>query len=581
MNTKTILKRLFTITLCSLIIVSTQIDRLNVNASTYVTSFESITGSTGRGAAKISWNNNGNNVYKVYKSTDGSKYETVGVNFEEISRVRVLQIYPHPSAQYQLKTWMESNGYGKGLLSVDSVWWDSFMSNPWAYLTTDGSSTNGNWKYDVIFFGTWDSNNGKEFNTAGMNATISFIRAGRGCIIGHDIICDSDGRGYYHGAGNNFNTNALAPYFGLTSPNRAWANGRGSTSTQVQITKTGLFTTYPWTIGGTGTVLNIPTAHNVGQHVGNGTIWLKFYGSSVDTTSGYGANSNFYLETYNNCAMIMTGHSSGQATADEQKIIANLIFFSVQLHSNSPVTDNSAMDYAAPNVPIINVLSQNDTGVDVDVTAADNGSQYYYKIEEFNKNDTTRPISTAQTSGRVTSGIKGYRYVVNTNANTTVTVNNASTNKNIHIDRTNGVQYLHVAAVDGAGNISGTTHYKILSKDVHAPIISSVGEYTLQINAADDSSNQTNELVSGIKGYCVTNSAVKPAADKFEPSVNLKSLRSGTNYVWAMDNAGNISAPYKTFVHSDLFYEGVEVNRVYYNGTEVNEYMFEGNKIFF
>ena len=43
-------------------------------------------------------------------------------------------------------------------------------------------------------------------------------------------------------------------------------------------------------------------------------------------------NNNFYLSTYNNTAMIQTGHSNCQATSDEQKIIANTIFFMYYKH---------------------------------------------------------------------------------------------------------------------------------------------------------------------------------------------------------------------------------------------------------
>ena len=42
-------------------------------------------------------------------------------------------------------------------------------------------------------------------------------------------------------------------------------------------------------------------------------------------------SSNFYLTTWNNTAMIQTGHSNGQSTPDEQKLLANTLFYLSQL----------------------------------------------------------------------------------------------------------------------------------------------------------------------------------------------------------------------------------------------------------
>ena len=54
--------------------------------------------------------------------------------------------------------------------------------------------------------------------------------------------------------------------------------------------------------------------------------------------------------------MIQTGHSSGQATTDEQKILANLVFYMNQLLFNTYTTnDASAQDVAKPNTPVADV----------------------------------------------------------------------------------------------------------------------------------------------------------------------------------------------------------------------------------
>ena len=58
--------------------------------------------------------------------------------------------------------------------------------------------------------------------------------------------------------------------------------------------------------------------------------------------------------TYNNIAMIQTGHSNGAATSDEQKILSNLIFYMNQILFNMYYNvDYAAMDITPPTVPVI------------------------------------------------------------------------------------------------------------------------------------------------------------------------------------------------------------------------------------
>ena len=38
-------------------------------------------------------------------------------------------------------------------------------------------------------------------------------------------------------------------------------------------------------------------------------------------------NYKYYLTTWNNTAMIQTGHSRGESTEDERKVLANTLFY--------------------------------------------------------------------------------------------------------------------------------------------------------------------------------------------------------------------------------------------------------------
>ena len=62
-------------------------------------------------------------------------------------------------------------------------------------------------------------------------------------------------------------------------------------------------------------------------------------------------NSKYYLTTWNNTAMIQTGHSNGQSTEDERKVLANTLFYLKQLTHKTEILDNSARDIADPNKP--------------------------------------------------------------------------------------------------------------------------------------------------------------------------------------------------------------------------------------
>lgn len=403
----------------------------------------------GYGSVSLDWSSYdyADKNFKVYKSSDGGNtYETVGIDYTLVDEVKCLQIYPIADASNQLKTWMETNGYGKGIIKIESVYIDNFNSNPDAYL----KDSNGNYKYDVIFFGTWDRNNSKDLTPASKLAVEQYIKSGRGCIVGHDTI--SYASGAYWWKHNNFI--ALDSYFGINNNRTEYMElNHNNISNQVKIIKSGLFTTYPWNIGEAGTILTIPEAHNVGQRIDKATKWLEFYNSLNPTTT---SDSNYYLSTYNNCASIMTGHSNGAASVDEQKILANLIFYCNQLIFNTYYSrDSSAQDFANPNAPVLDVTGSNFT-----FSATDNGSTYHYYVESFDKNDTTetglldRSVTKSLT---VTTGVRKYRYILDNNANTTVTLSNGTETTGTSILENRSYDYLHVAAIDGAGNIGATS----------------------------------------------------------------------------------------------------------------------------
>lgn len=411
----------------------------------------------GYGSVSLDWRqyNYSNKNFKVYKSSDGGRtYETVGIDYRSVTQVRLLQIYPADGAANQLKVWMEYNGYGKGIIKVDSVYIDTFNANPYGYL----KDSSGNWKYDVLLFGTWDCNNHKDISDSTYNAVSQFINAGRGVIFGHDTICHFNASPATHKNFEKFK-NLLDLTITDYYENIDYSGYVGSAKaggTKVRIKRKSLFTTYPWSIGNVGTELTIPYAHTLRQALPNtNNVDLQF--SSY--ASGY-ENESWYLTIKNNCAMIQTGHSSGQATTDEQKILANLVFYMNQLLFNTYTTnDASAQDFASPNTPSV---TQNNSILSY--SAEDNGSTYWYYIESYSKDDTS-PVGLIDRSGKqpltVKTGVKKYRYLFSNNATETLTTSTGTETTGTSVPVNYDYKYFHVAAVDGAGNISATKSVEV------------------------------------------------------------------------------------------------------------------------
>lgn len=103
----------------------------------------------------------------------------------------------------------------------------------------------------------------------------------------------------------------------------------------------------------------------------------------------------------------------------------------------------------------------------------DHGTVYYHYAESYLTSDKTNILSTtisSPTYNNILTGVKRYYYILNTSATTAVTEGNkqGSTNANAINVRVNVSfdQYLHVAAVDAAGNVSDTIHIKIEPREI-------------------------------------------------------------------------------------------------------------------
>lgn len=283
----------------------------------------------------------------------------------------------------------------------------------------------------------------------------------------------------------------IAPEKSLSkNQSKYWHN-----SSQVIAAKRGLLLEYPNDVSEPGRILNIPNTHNTNDFV-TGDVWLQFYNPSshgrgpnpisiTELPDGTKGAKDAYLSTYNNTAIIQTGHNSlatgGKmiTTEDEQKVIANTIFYLAQLTTETSHKDRSGMDVVGPN-KIQGLTYNRNTNTVIFPTPKDNGSTYEYYVEAIGQNDG-RIFHSNIIELTNTSGLAGYSYVVDFNKDTMPDNQIETTNTSFTLDLTGKIgNYLHLAAVDKAGNISEVIHYEIDSNPPTFEIISLNEEWTNQ-----------------------------------------------------------------------------------------------------
>ncbi len=435
----------------------------------------------------LNWTNSDKSQPYSYMLYSKSAHESTFQSIPSKEHVNVLNIYPDKQTDSwgvsgtvsftsaldgksytllksaSLKMWMEAansdnlHGYGKGFISVDAISFTDFNANPNFYLK--GSS--GSYKYDVVFFGAWDGYSNEDISDSTETAVEAYVNTGRGLLIGHDTAsCAPE---FMH---TNFSRLAekYAHLYALGGLSQYPAYGYD----QVTIKKKGLLTNYPWPIGDVGTILDTPMSHSYGQFA-MGDIWMTYLRNSwsssaeMNTYNGHSGTNNFYLTTWNNVAMIQTGHSNCAATPDEQKVLANTLFYLAQITTDTSWNDHKGQDLDAPDKPVISGVTHNSdrTQYTVNYSSQDNATGYQYYVEASGQNDGAKYDSPV-ISISLKTGMKGYSIVVDNSPDTVPDGSITTTSGSYTFSRPSGSRfYIHIAAVDNAGNISSVAHYPV------------------------------------------------------------------------------------------------------------------------
>lgn len=408
--------------------------------------------------------------YRVFRQKEGQEWESRSSWDGE--KVRVLNIYPSPAAKNYLVNWMtaplttENIPAGYDLFDISTVYIDDYNQNPNAYLMDE----NGKYLYDVLFFGTYNSNAYKDISDAAYEATQAYVNTGRGVLFGHDTIslCPPE---------NHPNFAKFADQLGI----KLLSYAHVPASTHVRVVNRGFLTSFPWNIEGD---LTVPPTHTLGQLTGGSmtaTVWMEMdgvSGSDLET----GSLSNAYLFTKNQLAMIQTGHSNGQATDDERKVIANTLFYLKQLTQETSAVDHSFYDEEAPLITSVTEEPENGS---VTIHALDRGTLYRYYVQAVNESaeknigleEQGAVINSNIVEAEAVSNIQGYILGISydtdpieglvsydENGNLTSDVMQAENGILIYqpiIEENEEERYLHIYAVDHAGNVSEETVLKL------------------------------------------------------------------------------------------------------------------------
>ena len=180
-------------------------------------------------------------------------------------------------------------------------------------------------------------------------------------------------------------------------------------------------------------------------------------GEVVSSKPAYGGSS-YINATY----AITSGSDVGIEEGNGQAVIATVSAGYQEALSLDAVP---APDKAAPDAVVIGEIEDDDNSTLLVHwnRPNDKGTAYYHKAESYEAGNGTFLSTSNITKNTLISGIAGYRYIVDSQAGTTVTPTNGTFEQypECFVTLTGSIQYLHVAAIDVAGNISPTTHVRL------------------------------------------------------------------------------------------------------------------------
>lgn len=224
--------------------------------------------------------------------------------------------------------------------------------------------------------------------------------------------------------------------------------------------------------GGTHMTTVYHKEYSLGCGLDQGSIICGMASGQVlaDTPSYGGSNYGniTLLKNYSQGAGTQTGNGSVTITSESAG------FVEVQALDGVKATDLAAPDAVQENKIYKDADPDSENRVIISWEAPpDYGTTYYHRAESFLAGTTSVLSNSNVTSNTLTSGVSGYYYLVDGFPGTAVNSSNGAflkepgknTRARVTVNITTQQQYLHVAAVDVAGNTSSTVHVPVGKKD--------------------------------------------------------------------------------------------------------------------
>lgn len=185
-------------------------------------------------------------------------------------------------------------------------------------------------------------------------------------------------------------------------------------------------------------------------------------GEIISSLPSYGGSNFFNTE-----AGELTGYGVGEWEGAGQVILQGL---DLGYLDSDRLNGVSARDRAAPDDVSQEGISMLPMDGDRVLVAwnqpKDNGTLYFHRAESYLRESSVRLSVSNITSNTLVSGVRRYLYRVDENPDTIVESGNAEYTEEAEVEvGTDGVRYLHLAAEDVAGNLSGTIHIAVGEKN--------------------------------------------------------------------------------------------------------------------
>lgn len=155
---------------------------------------------------------------------------------------------------------------------------------------------------------------------------------------------------------------------------------------------------------------------------------------------------------------------------------ASLASVQAGFQEETELKDIVAKDLAAPRAVSADSVKRTPAGAGLVSISweepKDEGTVYYHKAEAYMKGNASLLCTSNITKNTLISGVAGYFYAIDGEEDSAVdAAGDYTAGRRLEIPVAEGARYLHIAAVDAAGNIGETTHVRIDAEDMPWEIV--------------------------------------------------------------------------------------------------------------